>query len=134
MKYLITGRVNRDDPVVGLTSAMQGLIPLEEVWANDRETALERLQALRAGTHYRDLRLWWETPQNPDVISAPWSVEQVDAINAYQRRGAFHELTCGHDHVGDRTLFATRNGLVCPHCAYTQAWVPNVVITTGGET
>jgi len=128
MKFLITGRVNRDEPVAGLTSAMQGLIPIEEVWANDREAALGHVQLLKAGTYYRDLRLWWEVPQEPDVVHAPWTVEQVDAINNHQRTGRFHELTCRNDHAGDRTLFATSDHLICPHCTYTQTWVPNVVI------
>lgn len=55
-------------------------------------------------------------------INAPFTAEQVDALNAYQRASYAHPFTCaGHD-TGDRTLFATRDGWICPHCNYRQRW------------
>lgn len=57
------------------------------------------------------------------MLKAPWTADQVDALNALQRSGAFHPFTCpGHDGRGDRTLVATRGGWICPHCEYTQDW------------
>ena len=56
-------------------------------------------------------------------VTAPWTGEQVDALNRYQRSGVFHEFTCKDAHDGlDRTLFATREGWRCPHCEYVQNW------------
>jgi hypothetical protein len=70
-------------------------------------------------------------------IRAPWTQEQVDALNRYQREGRFHAFTCGCDdrcdaaHVAhaekndDRDyglLVATKDGWVCPVCGYTQNW------------
>jgi hypothetical protein len=67
-------------------------------------------------------------------ITAPWTAEQVDALNRFQRLGHFHPFTCIEAHDGaDRTLYATVNGWRCPHCAYQQDWahpmmlVPNTL-------
>ncbi len=57
-----------------------------------------------------------------DFVRAPWTSEQVDALNRWQRLGYVHEFTCNNDHPGDRTLFATLNGWVCAHCDYRQDW------------
>lgn len=46
---------------------------------------------------------------------------EVEEINAYQRSGTFHPLTCANGH-GD--LVATNDGLICPTCEYRQIWVP----------
>lgn len=57
------------------------------------------------------------------MIKAPWTAEQVDALNTTQRCGVVHPFTCpGHEGGGDRTLVATRHGWICPHCDYTQDW------------
>lgn len=61
-------------------------------------------------------------------IKAPWTFEQVTALNEYQRRGDFHPFTCGNrdDHpmvAGDKgVLIATTRGWICPYCDYTQDW------------
>jgi hypothetical protein len=56
-------------------------------------------------------------------IRAPWTGEQVDALNRFQRLGYVHEFTCVEPHGGlDRTLYATVNGWRCPHCGYQQDW------------
>jgi hypothetical protein len=67
---------------------------------------------------------------------APWTDEQVVALNAFQTAGRFHPFTCGNDRGdenhrkvakerGDRDfglLVATKEGWVCPACDYRQNW------------
>jgi hypothetical protein len=69
-------------------------------------------------------------------ITAPWTLQQVDALNGYQRAGRFHPFTCGGDrgdynhvlysvqHGESETglLVATTQGWICPACSYTQNW------------
>jgi hypothetical protein len=56
-------------------------------------------------------------------ILAPFTADQVDALNAFQRLGYIHPFTCpGHEGGGDRDLIATRSGWICCHCAYRQDW------------
>ena len=62
-----------------------------------------------------------------EKIEAPFSKEQVEALNRFQARPDFHEYTCGNDerHSGRHALLvATRDGWVCsdPECEYTQNW------------
>lgn len=56
------------------------------------------------------------------MIKAPWTQEQVDALNAWQKLGYVHEFTCPMDHPDDRVLTATPAGWICPSCSYTQNW------------
>lgn len=64
----------------------------------------------------------------PDTIHAPFTVEQVSALNEYQDRGNFHPFTCGpcRDVLGtrydERKLIATIDGWVCATCDTTQDW------------
>lgn len=69
------------------------------------------------------------------VTKAPWSAEEVAALNAFQAAGQFHPLTCGLEHddhdpipmrAPDNVLVATPDGWRCPHygCKYTQDWAP----------
>lgn len=60
---------------------------------------------------------------------APWSLSDVDALNAYQGRGDMHPFTCpadgnygSHKHSDRRILLATEKGWVCEMCPYTQNW------------
>jgi hypothetical protein len=64
-------------------------------------------------------------------IKAPWTPQQVEALNHFQQSGMFHPFTCGqrdqwhHEerwgrHLG--TLVATEDGWTCPDCSYTQDW------------
>lgn len=55
------------------------------------------------------------------IIRAPWTKEQVDALNRFQRLGFVHEFTCPEPHE-DRTLVATPHGWRCLICGYTQDW------------
>lgn len=54
-------------------------------------------------------------------LDAPWTDEQVAALNLYQQRGEMHPFTCG---ICGAMLYATNNGWVCddPKCGYTQTW------------
>ncbi|MGW0032077.1 hypothetical protein ACWDXD_19905 [Streptomyces sp. NPDC003314] len=61
-----------------------------------------------------------------DLIHAPWSTEQVQALNDFQQRGGMHPFTCGAIHASGRSpvLDATHSGWICPdpECTYTQDW------------
>ncbi|MFJ3200968.1 hypothetical protein [Streptomyces sp. NPDC086989] len=61
-----------------------------------------------------------------EPITAPWTSEQVQALNDYQERGDMHPYTCGALHPSGRSpvLDATHSGWVCPDpaCGYTQDW------------
>lgn len=58
-----------------------------------------------------------------DVIYSPWTSEQVDALNRWQRSPYVHPFECVEPHEGhDRALLATTEGWVCPHCNYCQEW------------
>lgn len=67
-----------------------------------------------------------------DRIEAPWTMEQVAALNRYQTGEGWpwrmHPFTCGqregHPVVGGDAgiLVATRLGWLCPYCTYTQRW------------
>jgi len=58
-------------------------------------------------------------------IRAPWTNEQVFALNRYQRDGWMHPFNCPNEHPGDhRKLTATDQGWRCPEpgCDYRQDW------------
>src|ERR1022692_2872373 len=63
-----------------------------------------------------------------EIIKAPWTPEQVKALNEYQEGGWFHPFTCGGDnrnkkHLdGEGALVAAVYGWVCPYCDYEQDW------------
>jgi hypothetical protein len=80
-------------------------------------------------------------------IEAPWTVDQVVALNSWQRRGDVHPFTCG----GDRTdadhrayatehnqdmgeLVATLNGWFCPVCSYRQTWAHDFMFKRDAQT
>ncbi|MER6492651.1 hypothetical protein [Streptomyces griseorubiginosus] len=62
------------------------------------------------------------------IIRAPWTPEQVDALNAFQQRGGMHPFTCGGEHTpASPTLVAYTDGWRCPQpygesCDYRQDW------------
>lgn len=74
--------------------------------------------------------------KNMNLIYAPFTLEQIDALNQYQIGASFlligHAFTClnrsdgNHGSEGGDTglLIAIESGWVCPHCEYTQnsAW------------
>lgn len=67
----------------------------------------------------------------PERLVAPWTPEQVDALNEYQTDAPMHPFTCphrdlpAHKYHEDRErglLEATPEGWRCKKCAYTQEW------------
>lgn len=73
-------------------------------------------------------------PVPEEKIEAPFSHEQVDRLNRYQRRGGFHGFECVEDHgKANRTLFATVRGWICPHCDYTQNWAHALMARAVGD-
>jgi hypothetical protein len=69
-----------------------------------------------------------------ELIIAPFSANQVEAINKYQDNDFVHPLTCGNNRTdenhtdGEGILKATKDGLICPFCDYKQNNVPGLVI------
>jgi len=58
-----------------------------------------------------------------ESINAPFTDEQVAALNDFQKSGLFHPFTCGGEHKRHVDLVATNDGWVCPDgCGYTQDW------------
>lgn len=58
-------------------------------------------------------------------IKAPWTDEQVAALNRWQGYGFVHEFTCAaitHPEGANNVLVAERVGWFCPACDYTQGW------------
>jgi hypothetical protein len=81
-----------------------------------------------AVTDLPDISEWDGTMPDttPNTIHAPWTAEQVEALNDFQERGGMHPFTCGSDHHEHRNpnLRATIDGWVCrdTNCDYTQDW------------
>jgi hypothetical protein len=67
-----------------------------------------------------------DQPHNETApIRAPWTNEQVSALNRYQRDGWMHPFNCPNEHPGDhRKLTAIDRGWRCPEpgCDYRQDW------------
>lgn len=60
-----------------------------------------------------------------DRITAPWTDDQIAALNSFQRAGVMHPFTCGNDgHRMRPTLVAELDGWRCPDesCDYRQTW------------
>lgn len=69
------------------------------------------------------------------IVTAPWTEEQVAALNAWQAGTHYHPFTCGgarmdeahvayqRKHGGDYgQLVAGPDGWRCPVCGYRQNW------------
>lgn len=65
-------------------------------------------------------------------IHAPFTSTEVEGITAWQSNPEVHPLTCPNraQHEGDGVLTASRDGLSCEECDYTQDHVP-VPVTDG---
>ena len=77
-------------------------------------------------------------------IKAPFTKEQVEKLNNYQKSGRFHPFTCcspenipecmRRNKTGktyednDGLLLATEQGWVCPCGKYTQDWVHAIML------
>jgi hypothetical protein len=60
-----------------------------------------------------------------EQIRAPWTPEQVAALNAYQQHGGMHPFTCAREHATPTLhLVAHEDGWHCwlPDCDYRQDW------------
>ncbi|WP_405558927.1 hypothetical protein OHV08_33875 [Streptomyces canus] len=66
------------------------------------------------------------TPETGRTIYAPWTDEQVTALNGFQHHGRMYPFTCGAVHSSGRSpiLVATPAEWICPDpsCDYTQDW------------
>lgn len=68
-----------------------------------------------------------------DKIQAPFTNEQVEALNAWQQRPGVHPFTCPNDHTdstAEYVLVATTDGWTCPdeRCDYTQHWAHRFMV------
>lgn len=59
--------------------------------------------------------------EQPKQIRAPFTPEQVRALNHWQHARHVHPFTCGND-SGHRVLLATEQGWACEDCDYRQDW------------
>ena len=65
-------------------------------------------------------------------MKAPWTPEQVEALNKYQNTTGIHPYTCPNEQCTGKEklalvslpaeLVATPDGWKCPYCGYTQNW------------
>ena len=57
-------------------------------------------------------------------LHAPWTEQQVAALNAFQRSGVMRPFTCEMPHRLHQTLIAEPDGWHCPdeQCDYRQTW------------
>jgi hypothetical protein len=105
-------------------------------WVNSRLRAwwydFERRRILidKDGERLREYFAQSPTPVHNDSwrdvmrVEAPFSQEQVDHINEFQRTGFMHPFTCPHcSGCSDRDLIASENELRYPNCDYRQTWV-----------
>jgi len=60
-------------------------------------------------------------------VSAPFTDDQVDSLNAFQAFGASHPFTCGGDNCRE-VLRATSDGWVCPKCGHRQDWAHSFMV------
>lgn len=78
-------------------------------------------------------------------VRAPWTAEQVAALNRWQANADVHPFTCGsgvrmdaahrafqasHPDQDFGQLVATENGWACPACGYRQAWAHDFMLST----
>ncbi len=61
-------------------------------------------------------------------MKAPWTAEQVAALNAFQHSSRYHPFTCGGNRTDEKhldregVLIATPQGWICPYCEFKQDW------------
>jgi hypothetical protein len=62
------------------------------------------------------------------ILYAPWTDEQVAALNAFQRALVIHPYTCSKTSTD---LVATRGGWHCPcGCGHDQRWADPMMLDT----
>jgi len=65
-----------------------------------------------------------------DLVTAPWTAEQVESLNGFQRSGVMHPFTCSggggphSERIDGAVLVATESGWRCPvpDCTHQQDW------------
>lgn len=65
------------------------------------------------------------------MIRAPWTQQQVDALNAFQVDGRFHPFTCPGEFPMcklKRELTATTEGWTCACGQYRQDWAHDMML------
>ncbi|UZF95790.1 hypothetical protein [Bosea sp. NBC_00550] len=115
-------------------------IDLDHQWrlfvgAFEIETYKRRSEAYRLALTQARSRPAKETTAMAEKLTAPWTDEQVSALNLFQVETRFHPFTCGGDRTDDAhrayqaeqggdlgQLVATNDGWVCPVCGYRQQW------------
>lgn len=69
------------------------------------------------------------------IVTIPWTPEQVESLNLFQKRRDIHPYTCGtkekHNPGDDENLVATALGWRCPSCDYHQNWAHEMTIKMG---
>jgi len=73
-----------------------------------------------------------------EIINAPFTIEQVERLNYFQRANIFHPYTCGSGNRTDANhldseglLVATTAGWICPYCDYKQNWCSAFMVADG---
>lgn len=105
------------DPVQSLMGFVR-----TEIWLASRKPAIGKPSTFLSADAGRVVRIDTSPGANGTARVAPWSDEQVAALNIWQGLGYVHEFTCPNTHDGTRVLHATRDGWVCPSCDYRQDW------------
>jgi len=82
------------------------------------------------------------------MLVAPWTDEQVEALNQFQASRRMHPFTCGSGNRTDAAqveavaqhgmndavlLVATNDGWVCQACDYTQTWAHGFMVEVGKQ-
>lgn len=129
----------RSEDVVNMAKGMISSIRDSEPWPLPDEGDRKLLNDWLLGIRLKDLtipvlnhasRMIVAPHEKPDKIHAPWTDDQVMALNDWQNLGIFegivHEYTCGKC---SKVLVATSDGWICStdsetteHCGYTQNW------------
>jgi hypothetical protein len=60
------------------------------------------------------------------LVKAPWTDEQIDALERFQQTPGVHPYTCPQHST--RELVATRRGWICRYCEYTQDWANDLLM------
>jgi hypothetical protein len=93
-----------------------------------RDLSDEEIEKLRRAAVELLAVLDVEYPGKPQRLVAPWTPEQVHALNDFQCNPMFHPFTCLNQGSADHyqgehaVLVATKNGWICTYCGYTQNW------------
>lgn len=66
------------------------------------------------------------------MIKAPFTPEQVEALNNWQKAGIYHPYICGNEQCC-QDLIATEQGWTCPCCDYKQNWAHNVAVKSSTQ-